>query len=86
MVSSWLEAFRTATTDMSKTKQSMLSTVHAIFRGLQDHVKLMLSTLPDTAPQALKNGLVQAHMKLSDYYGKTDTSPLYMWAASMLSL
>jgi hypothetical protein len=37
-VAGWLKVFRSATTEMSKTKEPMLSTVHAIFRGLQDHV------------------------------------------------
>ena len=30
-VAGWLKAFCSATTDMSKTKEPMLSTVHAVF-------------------------------------------------------
>ena len=30
-VAGWLKAFRSATTEMSKMKEPMLSTVHAIF-------------------------------------------------------
>ena len=37
LVYNWLKAFRSATTEMSTTKKPMLSTVHAIFRGLEDH-------------------------------------------------
>ena len=68
LVTGWLKAFRLATTDMSKTKELMLSTVHAIFRGLQDHVHQALADLPDSAPHQLTNGLIEAHTKLSDYY------------------
>ena len=39
LVAGWLKAFRSATTQMSTTKQPMLSTAHAIFRGLQDEVR-----------------------------------------------
>jgi len=38
-VAGWLKAFCSATTKMSRTKKPMISTVHAIFWGLQDHVK-----------------------------------------------
>ena len=80
-VASWLKAFRSATTQMSKTKEPMLSTVHAIFRGLQDHISTILRELPDSAPRQLREGLVGAHTKLSDYYWRTDESPYYTWAA-----
>ena len=84
LVAGWLKAFRSATTDMSKTKEPMLSTVHAIFRGLQDHVRQALADLPDSAPHQLTNGLIEAHTKLSDYYYRSDESPYYSWAACML--
>ena len=84
LVAGWLKAFRSATTDMSKTKEPMLSTVHAIFRGLQDHVRQALADLPDSAPHQLTNGLIEAHTKLSDYYYHSDESPYYTWAACML--
>ena len=80
-VAKWLKAFRSATTEMSKTKEPMLSTVHAIFRGLQDHVSSVLRELPDSAPSQLRTGLVEAHTKLSDYYFRSDESPYYTWAA-----
>jgi hypothetical protein len=78
----WLKVFRSATTEMSRTKQSMLSTTHAVFRGLQDHLRLIIKTLPDSTPPRLKRGLLEAHRKLSDYYYKSDESPYYTWAAS----
>ncbi|PPQ80819.1 hypothetical protein CVT25_001944 [Psilocybe cyanescens] len=81
-VASWLKAFHSATTQMSKTKEPMLSTVHAIFRGLQDHIRSILSQLPDSAPTQLRDGLLEAHNKLSEYYYKSYESPYYTWAAS----
>jgi len=81
MVSSWLKSFRSATTQMSATKVPMLSTTHAIFRGLQDDIKMILHGLPATVPWAIKKGLLDAHEKLSDYYHKFDESPFYTWAA-----
>jgi hypothetical protein len=81
-VAGWLKAFRSATTEMSKTKEPMLSTVHAIFRGLQDHISTILADLPDSAPLKLKTGLLEAHKKLSEYYYRSDESPFYTWAAS----
>src|SRR5271168_4718782 len=82
LVSNWLKVFRSATTEMSTTKKPMLSTVHAIFRGLEDHVKTILETLPDNAQSQLHDGLVPAHQKLSEYYYRSDESPYYTWAAS----
>ncbi|KAF8817295.1 hypothetical protein BYT27DRAFT_7075193, partial [Phlegmacium glaucopus] len=83
LVSNWLKAFCSATTEMSTTKKPMLSTVHAIFRGLEDHVKNILETLPDTAQPQLCDGLLAAHQKLSEYYYRSDASPYYTWAASV---
>jgi hypothetical protein len=48
LVTSWLKSFRAATTEMSTTKLPMLSTTHAIFRGLQDDIKDILRSLPDS--------------------------------------
>ena len=84
LVTGWLKAFCSATTDMSKTKELMLSTVHAIFCGLQDHARQALADLPDSAPHQLTNSLIEAHKKLSDYYYCSDESPYYTWAACML--
>jgi hypothetical protein len=81
MVSSWLKSFRSATTQMSATKIPMLSTTHAIFRGLQDDLKNILRNQPANLPLSIKMGLLDAHEKLSDYYHKFDESPFYTWAA-----
>lgn len=53
---------------MSRTRKSMISTVHAIFCGLQEHIKEILRDLPDTALPQLQDGLLVAHQKLSEYY------------------
>jgi hypothetical protein len=81
LVTSWLKSFRSATTQMSATKTPMLSTTHAIFRGLQSDLQDILRSLPDTAAPELKKGLTDAHLKLSDYYYKFDESPYYLWSA-----
>lgn len=80
-VAGWLKAFRSATTQMSTTKQPMLSTCHAIFRGLQDEVRTALLSLPDSTSPMIRNGLLAAHQKLSEYYYRFDLSPFYIWAA-----
>jgi hypothetical protein len=80
-VSSWLKVFRSATTQMSTSKQSMLSSTHAIFRGLQEHIRRIFRDLPASTPPKIKEGLLDAHQKLSDYYYKYDQSPFYTWAA-----
>jgi len=81
LVTQWLKSFRSATTQMSTTKQSMLSSAHAIFRGLQESLRESLRTLPNNVPARLKLGLTRAHRKLSDYYGKLDDSPYYTWSS-----
>ena len=68
LVCTWLKAFCSATTEMSTIKKPMLSSVHAIFHGLQDHTKEILENLPNTAQPQLCDGLVAAHQKLSEYY------------------
>ncbi|KAH9015436.1 hypothetical protein EDB83DRAFT_2232691 [Lactarius deliciosus] len=83
MVSSWLKSFRSATTQMSATKVPMLSTMLAVFRGLQDDIKTILRNLATTASPIIKMGLFDAHEKLSEYYYKYDESPFYTWAACM---
>ncbi|KAJ7760676.1 hypothetical protein DFH07DRAFT_740601 [Mycena maculata] len=82
-VCDWLEAYREATTQMSTTKQPMLSTTHAVFRWLQDHLKKIIKNLPTTSDNALREGLTQAHLKLSDYYTKFDESRYYSWATRL---
>jgi hypothetical protein len=64
----------------------MLSTTHAIFRGLQDEIKSILRSLEDDVPDDIKAGLLKAHRKLSDYFSKFDTSPYPLWAASKCTL
>ena len=77
----WLKSFRAATTQMSATRTPMLSTMHAVFHGLQDDIRDILRDLPDTASPSLKKGLTDAHLKLSDYYYKIDASPFYLWSS-----
>ncbi|KAE9398293.1 hypothetical protein BT96DRAFT_920945 [Gymnopus androsaceus JB14] len=59
----------------------MLSTTHATFCSLQRHLKTILRDLPDDVALEIKQGLLDAHRKLSDYYYKFDASPYYVWAA-----
>ena len=81
LVASWLKSFRSATTEMSITKSPMLSTTHTIFQGLQDEIKDIFHSLPDSVSPRIKLGLTDAHWKLSDYYYQFDVSPFYTWAA-----
>ncbi|KAF8801337.1 hypothetical protein BYT27DRAFT_7115381, partial [Phlegmacium glaucopus] len=83
LMTSWLKSFQAATTEMSTTKIPMLSTTHAIFRGLQDDIKNILCNLPDSVSPNIKVGLTDAHRKLSDYYYQYNVSPFYTWAAYM---
>ncbi|KAJ6600737.1 hypothetical protein B0H10DRAFT_1824498, partial [Mycena sp. CBHHK59/15] len=76
-VSNWLEAYCYATTKMSMTQQPMVSTTHAVFRWLQTHLKKAIAGLPNDADPALRQGLIDAHRKLSDYYTKFDQSRYY---------
>ena len=81
LVTSWLKSFRSATMQMSTTKQPMLLSTQAIYHGLQDLLRTSVSTLPNNTPSRLKQGLTRAHRKLSDYYNKTDDSQYYTWAS-----
>ncbi|KAJ7577180.1 hypothetical protein C8J56DRAFT_899272 [Mycena floridula] len=81
LITKWLKDFRLATAQMSTTKQPMISTTHAIFHGLQAHVKKAIKELPLWADDTLKDGLINAHQKLSDYFYKFDQSQYYTWAA-----
>jgi hypothetical protein len=60
---------------------SWASRADAIFRGLQEQIKEILTNLPPTTARELVLGLMDAHRKLSDYYYKFDEPPLYTWAA-----
>jgi hypothetical protein len=83
LVAQWLKAFQSATTQMSTTKCPMLSWTHAIFHGLQHCLADSLCLLPNNTPTLLRQGLLNAHWKLSDYYGKSDDTPYYTWASHM---
>jgi hypothetical protein len=74
LVTSWLKSFKAAMMEMSATKVSMLSTTHAIFRGLQDNIKTILHDLSDSVSLNIKMGLTDAHCKLSDYYYQYNAS------------
>ena len=80
-VADWLMGFQSATTQMSTSKSLMLSTMHMIFRGLQEHIQQIYCDLPMSTPSKIKAGLLNAHKKLSNYYYKYDQSPFYTWAA-----
>jgi hypothetical protein len=82
LVTGWLKAFRSATTQMSTTKHPMLSSAHAIFQGLEESLQDDLANLPDSAPTKTWLALINAHRKLSDYFFKIDDSPYYVWASS----
>ena len=72
LVATWLKSFRATTTQMSMTQTPMLSTTHAVFHSLQDELREIIQDLPDSVPPSLKQGLTDAHRKLSDYYYKID--------------
>ena len=61
----------------------MLSSTHAIFQGLQDSLAESLRSLLYNTLALLREALLNAHRKLSDYYGKFDESPYYTWASRM---
>ena len=81
LVASWLKLFWSVTMEMSTTKLPMLSMTHAIFQGLQDDIKDILHSLPNSILPRIKLGLTDTHRKLSDYYYQYDASPFYTWAA-----
>ena len=83
LVASWLEKFRDVTTQMSATHWPMLSHTHTIFRGLQEHFRKSLQHLPSGIDSCIRDGLVAAHQKLSEYYYRFDQPPFYIWAARM---
>jgi hypothetical protein len=86
LVSDRLIAVRDTTTQMSATKQPMLSSTHTIFLGIQSHLIKELAKLPATADPVLRQGLVKAHVKLSDYFTKFDKSRYYSWATCLIFL
>jgi hypothetical protein len=85
LVSDWLKTFRIATTDMSTTKKPMLSscdTFLTLQRDIKD-IKDIIRDLPPNVDRTLREGLVNAHLKLSTYLGKFDESEYPMWATRM---
>jgi hypothetical protein len=86
LICDWLRLFREATEQMSATKHSTLSAAHPIIHSLQKALKTALRKLPDNAPHQLKQGLIKAHIKLSDYHNHFNESPFYLWACCMYFL
>lgn len=80
LVSDWLWMFRSATEQMSSSRETTLSHVHTIFHRLQDHLRTILRSLPPNSPPNLQAGLIRAHVKLADYHAHFDESPFYLWA------
>ena len=62
----------------------MISSTHAIFRGLQCELRDLIRKQKGFSPRLVK-GLFDAHLKLSEYYYKFDESPFYLWASRKLS-
>lgn len=81
LVADWLQLFRDATSDMSSTKKTTLSSVYAIFTALQDDIRRHLTNMPLGVPLHLQAGLEAAHAKLAEYFRLTDRSPYYLWSA-----
>ncbi|KIJ35234.1 hypothetical protein M422DRAFT_262618 [Sphaerobolus stellatus SS14] len=65
---------------MSATKKPILSSTHAVFKGLQDDILTFITGLPKTATLQLHTALLDSHCKLSDYFHMFDKSPYYIWA------
>lgn len=80
LITHWLRAFRDATTQMSATKHSTFSSTHAIFKGLQDHIKEHIRALPSSASPQIRSALLASHRKLGIYFYKIDESPYPIWA------
>src|SRR3954468_20245107 len=79
IITQWLQSFWDAMTHMSATMHMTPSLVHFVFHGLQEALKGDLLALPHNAPLQLKQSLIEAHQKLSDYPNKFDDSPYYVW-------
>jgi hypothetical protein len=82
IVAGWLEFYCAATSFMSSTKQTTLSSVYSIFTALQDELRVQMRALDhEDLPQELALALQKALSKLSEYFGKTDASPYYLWSS-----
>jgi hypothetical protein len=51
------------------------------FVDFKDEVRDALRSLPDSTSPMIKDGLLAAHQKLSEYCYCFDLSPFYIWAA-----
>jgi hypothetical protein len=60
--------------------RSRWSPRHTVFCGLQEHICIILKTLPNDVDPTLRTVLTDAHRKLSDYLNKFDQSEYYTWA------
>jgi hypothetical protein len=81
IVAGWLKLFRDTTTRMSARDKTTISSVYAVFLGLQDSVRQHIKSASAGISARLKAGLIGAHEKLAEYLKKSDISPFYMWAA-----
>jgi hypothetical protein len=86
LVSNWLKTFRLATTEMSTTKKPMLSSTRDTFVTLQSDLKNIIKDLPASVDPELLDGLMNAHLKLSQYFAKCDVSPYGLWACCESSI
>ncbi|TBU51222.1 hypothetical protein BD310DRAFT_910797 [Dichomitus squalens] len=68
IVTKWLRLYRDATVDI----------------GLQEHLRECIRELPESTPRPLRDGLINAHYKLSDYSYLFEGSPFYTWASPMV--
>lgn len=80
LITKWLQLYRQATELMSSTKSITISSAHRVLHKLQEHIRNALRSIPDDAPPQLKQGLIRANMKLSDYHVHFDESPFYLWS------
>lgn len=71
---------------MSSTSHLTFSSVSAIFRGLQERLRQILTHLPDDIDPTLREDITKSHLKLSTYFVKFDESSYCMWASCKLTL
>ncbi|KAH8927021.1 hypothetical protein BT69DRAFT_1394053 [Atractiella rhizophila] len=79
-VATWLESFRNATIEMSTTSSPSLSSTLGMYYGLMGEIKEFITTMPKTIPKEFRDGLVNAHVKLSTYNAVLDNSPYPLWS------
>jgi hypothetical protein len=74
-------SLRDTTTRMSARDKNTISSVYAVFLGLQNSVRQHIKSASAGMSARLQVGLIGAHEKLAEYFKESDTSPFYMWAA-----